>query len=191
MIKKLGFDIDDTIADSVGLSVSLLNEYFDRDVKLEDVDGRFCDVYGIDQSLIEEFYKKYSDTIFRNIGTMPNAVEYINKWYDEGHEIVIITARPEEEAKEVTVNWLKEKGIKYHQLHFNEEKSVLAKEIGLDLFVDDFPKIAEAMFEKEITTLFMDLPKNRKNFTSSGIYRVKNWDEAYLVIEGFLKEGGK
>lgn len=187
---KLGFDIDDTIADGVGFFVPQLNKHFNRDVKLEEIDGRFCDVYGIEQPLIDEFFKSFGNDIFKNLKPFPRVVECINKWYDEGHEIIIITARPIV-AKEVTEEWLQKQGVKYHQIIFDEEKSQIAKELGIIAFVDDYPKVAEAMHKAEITTLFMDIPKNRKNFTSKGIYRVKNWDEVYLTIEGLLKKGGK
>lgn len=185
----LGFDIDDTIADGVGFFVPKLNSFFNRDVKLSDVDGRFCDVYGIPQIEIDEFFKSFGNDIFKNLETLPKVVDFINEWYDKGHQIIIITARPLE-AKEVTVKWLSEKGIKYHEIFFDEEKSQLAKEKKIELFIDDHPIVVEAMFKAEIKTIFMDIPKNRKNFTSEGIYRVKNWDEAYLTIEGLLEKGG-
>jgi len=190
LFRELGFDIDDTIADGVGFFVPQLNKHFNRDVKLEDVDGRFCDVYGIEQPLIDKFFKSFGNDIFKNLEAFPKVVECINKWYDEGYKITIITARPLE-AKETTITWLAEKGVKYHELLFDEEKSQLAKERGIEIFVDDHPKVVEAMHNVGVTTLFMDIPKNRKNFTSEGIYRVKNWDEVYLTIEGLLKKGGK
>lgn len=187
---KLGFDIDDTIADGVGYFVQKLNEHFDRNVKVEDVDGRFCDVYDIPQHKIDEFFKSFGNDIFKYLETFPKVVECINGWYDEGHNVTIITARPLE-AKEVTEEWLSLKGIKYHELIFDEEKGQIAKEKGIEIFVDDHPKVVEAMFKAGVETIFMAIPKNRNNFTSEGIYRVKNWDESYSVIEGLLKKGDK
>jgi hypothetical protein len=45
----------------------------------------------------------------------PDAIEILNKWYDEGHIITFFTSRTEEH-REITETWLKQKGFKYHGL---------------------------------------------------------------------------
>jgi len=45
----------------------------------------------------------------------PDALETINKWYDEGHQICFFTSRTEEH-REVTTEWLNKHGFKYHSL---------------------------------------------------------------------------
>ena len=45
----------------------------------------------------------------------PDAIETINRWYDEGHQICFFTARTEDH-REVSEAWLKEKGFRYHSL---------------------------------------------------------------------------
>ncbi|MCL2651779.1 MAG: HAD family hydrolase [Candidatus Azobacteroides sp.] len=56
------------------------------------------------------------------------AVESVNKLYDDGHTIIIYSARTWMEY-EMTVAWLKEYGVKYHQL-------IMGKPIG-DYWIDD------------------------------------------------------
>ncbi|QNR23866.1 LNS2 domain-containing protein [Croceimicrobium hydrocarbonivorans] len=43
----------------------------------------------------------------------PDALETLNRWYDQGHIIYFFTSRTEEH-REVTEKWLNEKGFKYH-----------------------------------------------------------------------------
>ncbi|MEX1187966.1 MAG: phosphoheptose isomerase [Bacteroidia bacterium] len=43
----------------------------------------------------------------------PDALETLNKWYDEGHIITFFTSRTED-LREVTEVWLREEGFKYH-----------------------------------------------------------------------------
>jgi hypothetical protein len=43
----------------------------------------------------------------------PDALETINKWYEEGHIITFFTSRTEEH-REITETWLKEHDFKYH-----------------------------------------------------------------------------
>lgn len=56
------------------------------------------------------------------------AVEAVNGLYDAGHIIIIYTARTWAEY-EMTVNWLKENGVKYNQLF-------MGKPVG-DVWIDD------------------------------------------------------
>ena len=45
----------------------------------------------------------------------PDALETINTWYEQGHIITFFTSRTEGH-REVTENWLDEKGFSYHGL---------------------------------------------------------------------------
>ena len=45
----------------------------------------------------------------------PDALETLNKWYDEGHIICFFTSRTEEH-REVTERWLEKHNFKYHSL---------------------------------------------------------------------------
>ena len=45
----------------------------------------------------------------------PDALEILNKWYDEGHIITFFTSRTEE-VREITETWLDKHEFKYHGL---------------------------------------------------------------------------
>ncbi len=45
----------------------------------------------------------------------PDALETLNKWYDEGHLITFFTSRTEEH-RDITEVWLKKHNFKYHGL---------------------------------------------------------------------------
>ena len=51
----------------------------------------------------------------------PDALETLNKWYDEGHIICFFTSRTEEH-REVTETWLDKHGFKYHGLLMNKPR---------------------------------------------------------------------
>lgn len=79
-----------------------------------DMDGTICS---------EE--KTYSRSLAK---VHQDAVESINNLYDEGHIILIYSARSWQEY-EMTEHWLKTHNIRYHQL-------IMGKPIG-DLWIDD------------------------------------------------------
>ena len=69
---------------------------------LIDIDGTICD-----DIPNEEPERMVTAKIY------PNAMETINKWYDEGHIITFFTSRLEEH-REITEDWLNRHGFKYH-----------------------------------------------------------------------------
>lgn len=51
----------------------------------------------------------------------PDALEILNKWYDEGHIITFFTSRTEAH-REVTEEWLNFHGFKYHSILMNKPR---------------------------------------------------------------------
>ena len=71
---------------------------------LIDIDGTICD--DIPNEEPERMV---------NCAYYPDALEVINKWYDEGHIITFFTSRTEAH-RAITEEWLKKNGFKYHGL---------------------------------------------------------------------------
>ena len=51
----------------------------------------------------------------------PDALDILNKWYDEGHIITFFTSRTEE-TREITETWLNKHGFKYQSLLMNKPR---------------------------------------------------------------------
>jgi hypothetical protein len=77
-----------------------------EDIKnyLIDIDGTVC----------EDIPNEEPERM-KTAGLYPDALETVNKWYQEGHVITFFTSRTEEH-REVTEVWLHENGFKYHGL---------------------------------------------------------------------------
>ena len=71
---------------------------------LIDIDGTICDDIRNEDSHLYHDAKPFLD-----------AIEQINKWYDEGHSITFFTAR-EEKDRLVTLDWLYRHNVKFHYL---------------------------------------------------------------------------
>jgi hypothetical protein len=69
---------------------------------LIDIDGTICD-----DIPNEEPERMVTAAVY------PDALETLNRWYDEGHVIFFFTSRTEAH-REVTEAWLKKHGFKYH-----------------------------------------------------------------------------
>jgi len=73
-------------------------------VFLIDIDGTICDDI-----------KNEDSHLFSSAKPFKNALNIINKWYDEGNIITYFTARENKDRK-VTEDWLKDNSFKYHGL---------------------------------------------------------------------------
>ncbi len=71
---------------------------------LIDIDGTVCDDIPNEEPERMPHAKVY-----------PDALETLNKWFDEGHIVTFFTSRTEAH-REVTEQWLKDNGFKYHGL---------------------------------------------------------------------------
>jgi len=71
---------------------------------LIDIDGTVCD-----DIPNEEPERMLTAKVY------PDALDTLNKWFDEGHVICFFTSRTEEH-RVYTETWLKENGFKYHSL---------------------------------------------------------------------------
>lgn len=69
---------------------------------LIDIDGTICD------DIPNEEPERMEDAAL-----YPDALETINKWYEEGHIITFFTSRTEAH-RDVTTRWLNKHGFKYH-----------------------------------------------------------------------------
>ena len=83
-----------------------------NDIKnyLIDIDGTICDDIPNEQPERMATANLYKD-----------ALETLNKWYDQGHIITFFTSRIEEH-REVTEEWLIRHGFKYHGLLMNKPR---------------------------------------------------------------------
>ena len=72
---------------------------------LIDIDGTICD--DIPNEELERMV---------TAAEYPGAKDRINRWFDEGHIITFFTSRATREHREITENWLKVHGFKYHAL---------------------------------------------------------------------------
>ncbi|MCI5058960.1 MAG: phosphoheptose isomerase [Flavobacteriales bacterium] len=89
-----------------------LSPQLSDDVKnyLIDIDGTICDDIPNEQPERMKTAKVF-----------PDALEIINKWYNEGHIITFFTSRTEDH-REITTEWLNEHGFKYHGILMNKPR---------------------------------------------------------------------
>lgn len=87
----------------------------------------------------------------------PGVVDAVKRAYQWGYEIHIVTARGGlgqygEDIKRLTRQSIIHEGLPYTSLHFAKDKVPVAKELGLDYFIDDAPHNWQALHDAGINT---------------------------------------
>lgn len=92
-----------------------------------DLDGVICEI-------------KRPDQTYADVAPIDEAIQTISDLYDQGHRIIINTARHMKTCEsnlglvnarvaKVTIDWLEKHGIKYHEIYFAKPWA--------DLYIDD------------------------------------------------------
>ncbi len=179
---RIGIDIDDTITDTY---VTIM-EYISKDfnVPLEYIYKKgitYLDMYQ-DKEHFPHFGEYVKENFPKAISLVPckeNVSKVIKRLKDEGHEIIIMTAR------DCAYPGQNEEFLKRHEIPYDAiydgvfEKGKKAKELKLDIFFDDSYIHYEQLEKENIDVYLFDAPFNIKYKEAR---RVKNWNEVYEVI---------
>ena len=194
---KIGIDIDDTISDTYNSLFPYAQKYT---IETLGRSGKLNTMQAVNHMYIrtmhnwtdtedQEFWNMYYDTFVKDVKIKPLAKEYLDKLAKD-NEIYLITARfpgRSVNIKELTIDWLKENEVPYDKLIFDaQDKVSIAKNLGLDLFIDDSYTNCKAISESGIKTLIMDSVVNSK-FDIDNVTRVFSWPHIYQEYEKILK----
>lgn len=186
----VGFDLDDVILDFHGVLNLYHNERFGTSFSKEHFTSwHVHDLWGCSKeeaaNRILDFYE--SPEHWKAI-PMVGAVEAV-KNLKHFHELHIITAKPED-LRERTLKWLDKYFLDmFSGVHFanhlgggpRRSKGEVAKEFGIEIFVEDALKNAEDVASYDIPVLLFDSPWNQGE-VKAPITRVHSWDEIIKVL---------
>ena len=196
----IGYDIDDTITDTYEVMMGYAQEYtldvLGREPIINETNScsnhlyiQYLHNWNKDEDL--KYLELYYENIIKEVRPKTLALKYLNKLKEEGHTIVLITARWETEYIDVvglTKEWLRENNVPYDKLIVNaENKQIAAKQENLDIFIDDSFKNCQMVSDIGIKTFIMDTRTNR-NLDDERIKRVYSWPHFYSVFKNMIKE---
>ena len=189
----IGIDIDDTISNTYEYifpyaqkyTIEDLNKEI-KDVNRDSITHMYVETFhSWTEEQSKKFFDQYYEIIIKNVKTKLYAVDIINKLKSEGHKIYLITARFQIDKFDVeteTTKWLKENNIQYDELIINaQDKVTVAKDKGVDIFIDDAIKNCTNMAEAGIKTFIMDSIVN-VNYKNDKLTRVYSWPHVYQEI---------
>ena len=189
---NIGIDIDDTIANSTEEWIKYALEYEKKHPEIiKEYNKKFEKL--TTHKWLEEFFKwnekdkinffrEYTEKAFKMLEIKQNADIVINRLYEQGDNIYIVTARHDMDDSTdvigITKEWLLKNNIKYTKIFFNENTKLdICKKEKIDIFIDDSYTICKELSKNKIPVLLMKSKYN--NIEDSKIPKVENWDEIY------------
>ncbi len=81
-------------------------------ILLIDIDGTICEDIPNEQS-----------HLFKTAKVLDGALEFVNKEYNQGNMVTFFTSRTSEH-RQITEEWLQQKGFRYHSVCFNKPRFI-------------------------------------------------------------------
>lgn len=189
---KIGIDIDGVILDSER-EFRIRAELYDvielkRNSIIDNREMKAQQRYSWTQEETDEYIAKEFLAVSRECNFMPGAVKVINLLKQEGHELIIITARGGiiKEMKNVAEERLKEKGLIFDKYYWAcEEKLEICKKENLDIMIDDYYKTCKQISDNKIRTFYFRESSNYELEENKYLKEVHNWGEIYRYISEY------
>ncbi len=187
--KKLGIDFDDVLIDFVGHLTYFHNTtYGTSHSKETTTTWNLHEVWSISE---EDAIKRTNDFLLsedhKNIIPIEGAQETLTRLHEK-FELIIITARDKNLSEKAFHLIEKHFGSIFSEVHFlydngekKNSKGALAKNLGIDFFIDDSVTNVISTKEAGITTFLFDTPWNR-DFNDPAIKRVNSWKEIERLL---------
>lgn len=176
---KVYIDYDDVICETALFFTKLAKELFDKNIPYKEV--QFFNLrksFDLSDEQYDELMRAgHIPENLLSYEETPNAIEYINKWVDRGHDVSIITGRPYD-SYEPSRKWLDEHNLKrvplycvdkYGRENFNKDStySMTLEQLynmDFDFAIEDSPAAFEHVLHFEnCTVAVINRPWNRYN----------------------------
>lgn len=174
---KILFDADDVAEMLLGSWLSLLNNRYDTSVSIDDVTDWNVSLAFPTLTKEQIYGALQDDELWANLTPMPGAQEYLQRLYDEGHELYMVTATDYRTCR------VKIERILELFPFLDTDHIIIAhnKQMVMgDVLIDDGPH--NLVGGKYFRILF-DQPHNRGfNEKKYGMYRASSWEQVYKLI---------
>jgi 5'(3')-deoxyribonucleotidase len=180
---RLGIDLDGVVADFDGGWMSRYREEFGAGPRLSHAEPGAPQVVwdGLHQVThfpdMDTFWEwVHSRHLFRHLDPLPGALEGLAKLASDGHDIVILTAKPDRAVPD-TLHWLADHQVPTREIHFIHDKH----RVACDAYLDDSPLVLPELVAHHPTALVcrMVAPWNEP---VAGAVDVADWSEFLGVV---------
>ena len=187
---KIGIDLDGVVFNTEMLWSTYAELYdcieLNKNSVITKEEPRFQERYDWSEEEKNAFLDKYAD--ITEFDLMPGAKQVIKMFKEDGHELVVITARGaisnQKEGASIAAKKLEDEGIKFDRYYWKQsEKLDVCKMEKVDVMIDDNYHICETLKEAGIPVIYFNSLSRKHLEEKDGLREVSNWGEAYRVIK--------
>lgn len=191
---KIGIDLDGVVFNTEMLWSTYAELYdcieLNRNSVITKLEPRFQERYDWADEDKNAFLDKYAD--ITEFDMMPGAKQVINMLKQDGHELIVITARGaisnQTEGTSIAAQRLQDEGIEFDKYYWKQrEKLDICKMEKVDVMIDDNYHICEAINASGIPVIYFNSLSRKHLDEKDGLTEVSNWGEVYRVIKNYSK----
>lgn len=185
---RIGIDIDGVILNSENLFRASAELYDLLELHKNGVVNpqgfRNSERYDWNENETSKFREKFVELTKKSM-LMPKAKEVLQLLEDDGHELVIITARglTIKGMKEAGEERLNDFGLRFSEYFWCvEDKTEICKQQSIDVMIDDKASVCSDIARNKIITLYFRDVNREKLEENEYLKEVNNWGEIYRYI---------
>lgn len=176
------FDADDVAENLLNCWIKLINERYGTSVAFEDV--RDWDMTLAFPTLTKQqiFGVLQDEALWQNLEPMPGSQRVLQKWFDQGHQLYMVTASDYRTCK-VKVERILEMFpfLDWEHIIFASNKQMIRGDILID---DGIHNLLEGKYFK----ILFDRPHNRGlDIEKYGVHRASTWDDVDTMVQQFAE----
>lgn len=188
---KIGIDLDGVVFDSEK-EFRVYSELYDlielkQNSKIDNTKLKFQDRFRWTEKEKEEFLKKYHKQIIVESNFMPGAKKVLQLLKNDGHSLIIITARGGMNKNMIKISEERLKNSKmdifdkYYWATENKDEICLKEKV--DIMIDDFNEKCISIANKKIKTIYLKDAPSCDIKENKYIKVLYNWGEIYRYIK--------
>ncbi len=170
----IGFDIDYTVTNPFKVELAIAKDFLkahrvNADNIIYPDEFSIIKKFGGSDKLADKFWSFFGTIILKHTAPRINAVSTIKKLKEQGHEIIFITARGDNDFFRddnpyvLTFNWLKRNGFVFDKLVCRDSKKLQScLRNNIDLFIDDSIDVINNLTSGGVNAVLIEAPHNKK-----------------------------
>ena len=187
---KIGIDIDGVILDYERVLKTYGDLYDFIELKKDGLINRnehyLRNRYNWTEEERMNFINKYFLKLSRQTNLIPGAKDVINMLQNEGHELIVISARggTMEEMKDVVIEKFNKEHISFNKYYWKKyDKLEVAQKEKIDYMIDDSYDVCKRLSENGIRSIYFRDKEMKKLEQNEYLKEVSNWGEIYRIIK--------
>lgn len=192
---KIGIDLDGVVFNTEIVWMTFAELYDCIELKKNSIvskeEPRVQEKYNWSEKELNGYLDKYLD--IKDFDIVPGAKEVIKLLKQDGHELIVVTARGEiqnsKEGINIAKQRLEDENIIFDKYYWNQKNKVeICQKEKIDIMIDDNYHICEAMSKNNILALYFKSLGRKTLKESDTLLEVSTWGEIYRIINGRSKK---